>query len=86
LFRPIVDLTSGEFDVLLAFVERPKRILTRDQLLDLARGRNATPFDRSIDVVVSRLRRKVELDATTPKVIKTVWGKGYMFTPAVQRM
>jgi two-component system OmpR family response regulator len=82
----IVDLTSGEFDVLLAFVERPKRILTRDQLLDLARGRNATPFDRSIDVVVSRLRRKVELDATTPKVIKTVWGKGYIFTPTVQRM
>jgi two-component system OmpR family response regulator len=82
----IVDLTSGEFDVLLAFVERPKRILTRDQLLDLARGRNAAPFDRSIDVVVSRLRRKVELDATAPKVIKTVWGKGYIFTPVVQRM
>jgi two-component system OmpR family response regulator len=82
----IVDLTSGEFDVLLVFVERPQRILTRDQLLDLARGRNATPFDRSIDVVVSRLRRKIELDATTPTVIKTVWGSGYIFTPTVQRM
>ena len=81
----IVDLTSGEFDVLLVFVERPQRVLTRGQLLDLARGRDATPFDRSIDVQVSRLRRKIEKDAKIPEMIKTVRSSGYIFTPAVRR-
>jgi two-component system OmpR family response regulator len=58
-------------------------VLSRDQLLDLARGRAASALDRSIDTQVSRLRRKLEQDPTDPKIIKTVWGGGYMFTPAV---
>jgi len=82
----VVDLTSGEFDLLLAFVERPRRVLNRDQLLDLTRGRDATPFDRSIDVQVSRLRRKIETDPKLPDLIKTVRSGGYLFTPAVERM
>ena len=88
LFSPegaMVDLTSGEFDLLLVFVERPQRVLSRNQLLDLARGRNATPFDRSIDVQVSRLRRKIEADPRTPELIKTVRSGGYVFTPTVER-
>jgi two-component system OmpR family response regulator len=80
-----VDLTSGEFDLLLAFVERPHRVLNRDQLLDLTRGRDATPLDRSIDVQVSRLRRKIENDPKAPELIKTVRSGGYLFTPAVER-
>jgi two-component system, OmpR family, response regulator len=88
LFSPegaMVDLTSGEFDLLLAFVERPQRVLSRNQLLDLARGRDAAPFDRSIDVQVSRLRRKIEADPRTPELIKTVRSGGYMFTSVVER-
>jgi two-component system, OmpR family, response regulator len=81
----LIDLTSGEFDLLLVFAERPQRILSRDQLIDLARGRDATSFDRSIDVQVSRLRRKIEPDGKTPELIKTVRGSGYLFTPAVER-
>lgn len=79
----LVQLTAGEFDLLAAFVEHPRRVLTRDQLLDLARGRSAVPFDRSIDVQVSRLRRKIEVDAKDPAIIKTVRSGGYLFTPAV---
>ena len=89
LFSPegmLIDLTTGEFDLLLAFVERPQRILSRDQLMDLARGRDATPFDRSIDVQVSRLRRKIECEPKTPELIKTVRSEGYLFTPVVERM
>jgi len=78
-----VPLSTGEYDLLIAFVERPQRVLNRDQLLDLARGRSAAGLDRSIDTQVSRLRKKLELDPTDPKIIKTVWGGGYMFTPAV---
>lgn len=88
LFSPdgsLVDLTSGEFDLLLVFVERPQRVLTRNQLIDLARGRDASPFDRSIDIQVSRLRRKIEFDAKAPELIKTVRSSGYVFTPEVQR-
>ena len=82
-----LPLSTGEYDLLIAFVERPQRVLSRDQLLDLARGRAANALDRSIDTQVSRLRRKLELDPSDPKIIKTVWGGGYMFTPAVsQRM
>jgi len=81
----LVTLSTGEFDLLLAFVEHPQRVLNRDQLLDLARGRSAIPFDRSIDVQVSRLRRKIEVDAKAPQIISTVRGGGYMFTPAVER-
>jgi two-component system, OmpR family, response regulator len=80
----IVDLTTGEYELLMAFAERPQRVLTRNQLLDLARGRDATPFDRSIDVQVSRIRRKIESDPKTPSMIITVRGDGYMFTPEVE--
>jgi len=88
LFSPqnvLVDLTSGELDLLLVFAERPQRVLSRDQLMDLARGREATVFDRSIDVQVSRLRGKIENNPKVPELIKTVRSSGYMFTPVVQR-
>jgi two-component system, OmpR family, response regulator len=81
----MVTLSTGEFDLLLAFAERPQRVLSRDQLLDLARGRGPAPFDRSIDVQVSRLRRKIEVDPRSPEIIATVRGGGYVFTPDVER-
>jgi two-component system OmpR family response regulator len=81
----IVPLSTGEYDLLLAFIHHPQRVLSRDQLLDLARGRAATVFDRSIDTQVSRLRRKIEGNPKDPEVIKTVWGGGYIFTPSVSR-
>ena len=80
-----VPLSTGEYDLLMALVERPQRVLNRDQLLDLARGRSATGLDRSIDTQVSRLRKKLERDPSDPQLIKTVWGGGYVFTPAVAR-
>jgi len=80
----MTELSTGEYDLLLAFVDRPQRVLSRDQLLDLARNRATTPFDRSIDVQVSRLRRKIENEDGDP-LIKTVRGVGYMFTAAVER-
>lgn len=78
----LIFLTSGEFDLLLAFVEHPQRVLTRDQLLDARGMTNAfdTPFDRSIDVLVSRLRRKLEDDPKNPSIIRTIRNGGYMFT------
>jgi two-component system, OmpR family, response regulator len=81
----LVPLTSGEFDLLLAFALRPQRVLNRDQLLDLTRGRSAQAFDRSIDVQLSRLRRKIEADPRDPQLIKTVRGGGYMLSAAVER-
>jgi two-component system, OmpR family, response regulator len=78
-----VPLSTGEYDLLIAFVERPQRVLSREQLLDLARGRAAANFDRAIDTQVSRLRKKIEHDPADPKIIKTVWGGGYTFTAAV---
>ena len=78
-----VPLSTGEYDLLIVLVERPQRVLNRDQLLDLARGRAANALDRSIDTQVSRLRKKLERDPNDPKLIKTVWGGGYMFTPEV---
>jgi two-component system OmpR family response regulator len=72
-------LSSGEFSLLRALIERPKISLTRNQLLDLTKGRDAELFDRSIDNHVSRLRRKLEPDPKNPRYIKTVWGGGYMF-------
>ena len=80
----MVVLSSGEFDLLQAFAEHPQRVLTRDQLLDLARGRAASLFDRSVDIQVMRLRRKIETDPKDPQLIKTVRSGGYMFTPSVQ--
>lgn len=80
-----ISLTAGEYDLLIAFVDHPRRVLNRDQLLDMARGRAAVPFDRSIDVQVGRLRRKIEEDPKNPSLIKTVRGGGYMFTPEVNQ-
>jgi two-component system OmpR family response regulator len=81
----LVVFTSGEFDFLVAFAERPKRVLNRDQLLDLTKGRAAAAFDRAIDVQLSRLRRKIESDPKDPSLIKTVRGGGYIFTADVTR-
>ena len=81
-----IDLSGGEYDLLLAFLEHPNRVLSRDQLLELARNRSPDPFDRSIDVQVSRLRRKLEANDKTPVLIKTVRGAGYIFVPAVRRL
>lgn len=80
----LVPLSAGEYDLLAAFATRPQRVLSRDQLLDLARGREGQPFDRAIDVQVSRLRRKIEVDPGNPLLIKTVRSGGYMFTPPVE--
>lgn len=74
-----VDLSAGEFDLLIAFAEHSKRALSRDQILDHARGREAVPFDRSVDVQVGRLRRKIEANPRRPELIKTIRGVGYMF-------
>ena len=81
-----VALTGGEYDLLQALVERPNRVLTRDMLLDLLRGRQAGPFDRAIDVAVSRLRRKLEDDGRHAQLIKTVRGGGYVLAADVQRL
>ena len=79
-----VRLTTGEFDLLAAFVNNANQVLSRDRLLDLARNREAGPFDRTIDVQVGRLRRKLESDPENPTMIKTVRGTGYIFTPTVE--
>jgi two-component system OmpR family response regulator len=80
-----VPLTGGEYELLLALVERPNRVLTRDMLMDLLRGRQAGPFDRAIDVAVSRLRRKLEDDGRNPQLIKTVRGGGYVLATTVEK-
>ena len=76
-----VPITSMEFDLLKAFVEHPNRVLSRDQLLDLAHNKDWEPFDRSIDIRIARLRRKIEADPSKPQVVKTVRGAGYIFVP-----
>ncbi|MGY2399555.1 response regulator [Pseudomonas sp. SDO5271_S396] len=81
----MIPLSSGEFDLLLVFVEHPQRVLTREQLLNLARGHCHDAFDRSIDVQVSRLRRKLEFDTKRPAMIRTVRNGGYQFTASVTR-
>ena len=80
----LVDLTRGEFDLLTVFARRPQEILDRDALLDATRGREANPFDRSVDVQVGRLRRKIEADAARPVLIKTVRGAGYLLAADVR--
>jgi two-component system OmpR family response regulator len=80
-----VPLTGGEYDLLVALVERANRVLTRDMLLDLLRGRQAGPFDRAIDVAISRLRRKLEDDGRQSQLIKTVRGGGYVLAADVER-
>jgi two-component system, OmpR family, response regulator len=79
-----VRLTTGEFDLLAAFINNANQVLSRDRLLDLARNREPGPFDRTIDVQVGRLRRKLEPDPQRPTIIKTVRGTGYIFTPTVE--
>ena len=81
----VVDLSTGEYDLLLSFLEAPQRVLTREQLLDAAKHRIATGFDRAIDVQVSRLRRKLDPSEEGQDMIKTIRGTGYMFVPAVSR-
>jgi two-component system, OmpR family, response regulator len=78
-----VPMSSSEHALLIAFLQHPQRVLSRDQLIDLLRGRSAAPFDRSVDTQVSRLRRKIEDDQKDPKLIKTVWGEGYIFSVPV---
>ncbi len=80
-----VPLTGGEYELLMVMVERPNRVLTRDMLMDLLHGRQAGPFDRAIDVAVSRLRRKLEDDGRNPQIIKTVRGGGYVLATTVER-
>ena len=74
-------LTSGEFALLVAMVRHPRVPLTRDRLISLARGRDSDPFERSIDVAISKLRRMIEDDPKAPRHIQTVWGHGYVFVP-----
>lgn len=81
----VIDLSGGEYDLLLAFIEHPNRVLRREQLLELARHRLTEGFDRSIDVQISRLRKKLETGESASPLIKTVRGAGYMFVPAVAR-
>ncbi len=78
-----VALTSGEFDLLVAFVRHAGRVLSRDFLLEQTRGRAAAPFDRTIDVQVGRLRKKLEDDSESPRIIKSVRGAGYILVPPV---
>ncbi len=77
-----IVLTSGEFTLLEVFVNNPNRILNRDSLLQLLKGYEHQPYDRSIDVRITRLRRKIEPDPAKPIYIRTIWGEGYMFNPA----
>lgn len=81
----VIDLSTGEYDLLLTFLEAPQRVLTRDQLMDAAKHRMATGFDRAIDIQVSRLRRKIDASEEGQAMIKTIRGTGYMFVPAVAR-
>ena len=76
-----ISLTTGEFAMLKALVRHPRQPLSREKLAQLARGREFEPFDRSLDVQVSSLRKLIELDATSPRFIQTVWGVGYVFVP-----
>ncbi|MEO1469919.1 MAG: response regulator [Pseudomonadota bacterium] len=79
-----IVLTSGEFDLLACFVQRPRRVLSRDQILDRLRGRGAEPFDRTVDMLVSRLRRKLATASPEAELISTVRNGGYLFTPTVR--
>jgi two-component system, OmpR family, phosphate regulon response regulator OmpR len=74
-------LTTGEFSLLKVLVSHPRQPLSRDKLMDLARGREHEAFDRTIDIQISRLRKLIEEDSTKPRYIQTVWGFGYVFVP-----
>lgn len=81
----LINMSDGEFRLLRAFVEHPRRVLTRDQLLDYARGQDAEVYDRAIDVQVSRLRRRLSYSGSREELIRTVRNEGYMFLPAVTK-
>jgi two-component system OmpR family response regulator len=81
----LVTLTSAEFDLMQALCERAGRTLSRDQLVDITQGRSAGAFERSVDILISRIRRKIERDPHRPEMIKTVRSGGYLFTPDVVR-
>ena len=81
-----VPLTNGEYALLLAFLQAPHKVLSRDELLNATHGRDAGPYDKTIDVQVGRLRRKIERDATQPELIKAVRGAGYLLTADVRRV
>jgi two-component system OmpR family response regulator len=78
-----VPLTSGEFDLLCVLARHPGRVLSRDFLLEQTRGREAAPFDRTIDVQIGRLRKKIEADPEQPQIVKSVRSAGYVFVPSV---
>ena len=78
-----ITITSMEFDLLKAFADNPNKVLSRDQLLNLAHNRDWEPFDRSIDIRITRLRRKIEPDPKKPQIIKTVRGAGYIYSVEV---
>jgi two-component system OmpR family response regulator len=80
-----VALTTGEFDLLHALLQRPNLVLSRDQLMNSVHGREAGPYDRAIDVQIGRLRRKIEADPAHPHLIKSVRGAGYLFAASVTR-
>lgn len=82
--KTVVPLSGGEYRLLRVFLERPNRVLSRDQLLELVSGKQAMPFDRSIDVQVGRLRKRLGDDSREPKIIKTVRSAGYVFTESVR--
>jgi two-component system, OmpR family, response regulator len=79
----LVPLTAGEFELLCVFVRHPNRVLNRDQVIDLVKGREWAAYDRGVDTQVMRLRKKVETDPSNPSLIKTVRGAGYVFAAAV---
>jgi len=81
-----IPLSTGEYNILHALVTRPRRVLSREQLLDLSQGRELGAFERSIDNHISRLRKKIEENPSEPKLIKTVWGGGYMLAAEVRRL
>lgn len=79
-----VELTSGEFELLTILAGRPNQLLSRDMLTTLARGRESGPYERSVDVLISRLRKTIEPDPKNPNFIRTVWGRGYIFVPSTE--
>lgn len=81
----VVPLSNAEFRLLWTFIERPRRVLNRDQLMDAARGQASTAYDRSIDLLVSRLRQKLDDDPRAPKLLKTIRGEGYLFDARITR-
>jgi two-component system OmpR family response regulator/two-component system phosphate regulon response regulator OmpR len=79
--QPAYTFTTGEFSVLSALLNNPRKTLSRDQLMALSRSRERGPFDRAIDVQISRLRKLIESNIHNPRYIQTIWGRGYMFVP-----